>query len=213
MNIKDINNIYCITLYTNKDRLNNSQKIKKMFNNDKFEFKYATPHIWYNNIYQMLKFDFPGQLGVAISHYEVVNFSYYSNFDYVLICEDDITFNVNEITHFINNAPNDFDILQCYALDIQLPNNITVDKNDLLNEYNNNILWHKVNNNCTRFGTVFYILNKKGMKYYLDRQNENFRIADYPFLISYNYNINHYIPTKTIIKEIGLKSTASDYKQ
>ena len=199
----DLINKYCICLVNKIERVNNTNNLKELFNNCNFNIKYVIKHNYYNNVYKQLNFDFPGQLGCAISHYEIVNIAYNIGYDYIMICEDDITFNKEQLYEFINNAPEDFDILQFYALDLELPQKSLIDKNQLLQLYNDKIYWYKVTQECTRYGTVLYILNRNGMKYYLDRQNEQLNIADNPFLISYNYNINHYIPTIKIISEIG----------
>ena len=206
-----IDKIYCICLYEIENRLNNCKELQSKFNSDKFTIKYATKHNYYNEVYKQLNFDFPGQLGCAISHYEVINEAYHLGYNYIMICEDDICFDFDKLNLFLSNAPEDFDILQCYSLDLQLPDGVTITKEDLEKEYNNGIYWKNVSKECNRWGIQLYIISRKGMEYYLNMQSKKLNIADYPMICSYDNNINHYITTLKVVNQQDYQSEVSNY--
>ena len=144
------------------------------------------------------------EFNLTRNFYTIIKTSYLRGFERILIFEDDFSLLKNEVLNdFIEHIPEDFDIIQFS----QLFKKDIYDSEDLQNEYENGNYFIKA-----PFGAWSnngLALSRKGMKYFIDRIDNEFMAADYPIFESTNKydfygktlksNVNHYFPTVPIV--------------
>ena len=146
--------------------------------------------------------------------YRIIKVAYLQGVKSICIFEDDFSLiNEKDFIKFMNNLPEDFDIVQLSYLF----NDDMYDFKKLLNKYKNGILW--VEKNFGAWSNNGLILSRKGMKYFIDNINKEFKAADIPTHESKNDNayfgkinqsnkdLKHYIPTIPLIYVDGINST------
>ena len=124
-----------------------------------------------------------GVFNCTREEYTIIKSAYLRGLNTVGIIEDDCSFLKDKSiweAHF-NNLPNDWDILRVNSLRGHTEENYT----------NNENYWTKQQN--TIYGTGFYILNRKGMKYIIDSIDELYRPIDHPITFTSD-KVNIYIP-------------------
>ena len=132
-----------------------------------------------------------GVIGCALSH--ITLWKQNINKPYIVVLEDDIDlpkhFNV-KLNNFINNIPNDYDICQIY--------NWSGGKSK---EYQKSIKINKfVKKGYPQYGTVGYIISKKGMKKLLKKCVPIYSAID--VMISDNIKsgyLKSYVPVETLV--------------
>lgn len=121
-----------------------------------------------------------GELGCTLAHLKAIK-NYYDNYkhkNYVMICEDDVTFkflpfvntNINEI---INNAPDDWEFIELYSTCECNSCDVYVDYTD---------------NKC--YSAVCYLINLHGAKSILDKAYKNGK-----FIIGFPTSIFNFFKT------------------
>ena len=199
MTINDFDKIYCINCIDNIKRYYNVRNQFQYVNIlDKIDFKNV---IRYKDI--QLSSPFNGNcLGfnkiksdasyhVTMYHYELIKTSYLLGYDYIIIFEDDINFIKKKyFDKFMNNIPNDFDIILFDYMDIEQEH----EPYDLT-QFNNNILYQKTDKSYWK--VAFYALSRKGMEYFFKYfEDYNYTcVADLPVGQRNDKNLNFYIST------------------
>lgn len=205
MKIKDINKIFIITLLDNKDRV----KIAEIFKNEMLKYNENTElsySVYYPQYFNKIQsnvndiqksWSFPSNVAIVREHYRLIKQSYLLGYEYIMICEDDISFNENcnleLIQKTLDNIPDDGDIIRFLFNDYNEKDINTFDTDDY---------YRLQTSPC--WGAYCYILSRKAMKYYLDfYDNENnFDVADIIFCYHnrHNKNLKYYNCNKFIFK-------------
>lgn len=195
------NNIYCINLERRQDRwelfLKECEKINLT---DVKKFKAIDGNL-ITNTTNLLN----GELGVLISHYELVKMAKENNFDNILILEDDVVFTntVSKLDEYMALIPSNWDFIyfggnHVYGKDpIQINNNII--------KLNNTVALQCVAIKNTIFDYILEILPKKMKQvdaYYGDlqkpfnaygvRPNMAIQREDYSDIQNKIVNYNHF---------------------
>lgn len=124
-----------------------------------------------------------GVFNCTREEYTIIKSAYLRGLNTVGIIEDDCSFLKDKSiweAHF-NNLPDDWDILRINSLRGGYEEKYT----------NRNNYWTKQQNKI--YGTGFYILNRKGMKYMIDEIDRLYQPIDNPITFPTN-KINIYIP-------------------
>lgn len=133
------------------------------------------------------------ELNLVREFYSIIKISYDRGFNNILIFEDDFSLMKNEyINEFISNMPEDFDIIQFSTLS----NKKLFDYTELIDKYNNGILFTEVN--AGFWSNNGLALSRNGMKYFLDYYNNEFVAADIP---QFEFNNTNKFFGNTYIKE------------
>lgn len=175
-------NIFLITLSNRKDRHDHifrQLEILGMKNENDVHTIYATPFPFNNIIMEAFnnsgkgRFTKPNEYDCARNHYSIVKQSYDLGYDYCLVLEDDLLFynSDNVWNDYINNIPNDFDVIQFggFTADPNIDKYLGIDKG----------YWVK-HKDVGLWTTSMYALSRKGMEYYLAFMNKLFWVADGP---------------------------------
>lgn len=112
----------------------------------------------------------------SYEHYSMIKSSYERGMERILICEDDIKFidDKNMVEKAFTEFPSDFNIIKFC--------NETDGRQSYLKKYDNqNDLFESITWNGANSSTACYALDRVGMKWYIDNQDELFKIADIPF--------------------------------
>lgn len=136
----------------------------------------------------------------AINHYNIIKSSYEKGLNRIMIIEDDANFicNIDEYIKIINDIPNDADILHFIPNEIVI-NNFHKDSSWLYYKIYDNKL--RIRNKNGRWSTIMYILNRNGMKYFIDYYDNNLTIADKP-LFDFKSDLNYYVCNKPVINNL-----------
>lgn len=134
----------------------------------------------------------PHEYSCAREHYTILKKAYLNGLNNILILEDDISIlsDIASLKRLINNIPDDYNILRCCAAwDCDhIQRSSTLGPDDLWN-----LDYHSF------WGTGGYAVNRDGMKYILDYQDEYFVQADMPL-----YDTRR-------LKKMGIKIYTSKY--
>lgn len=205
--------IYVIHCAENESRMNNINFQKKQNNlNIEIFWSCYQPHsyICANSLIFANKgraFNNAAEFNLTRNFYTIIKTSYLRGFNNILIFEDDFSLMKSEyLNEFMNNIPNDFDIIQFSMLF----KNDMLDYNNLIQEYENGNYFIK--SSIGVWSNNGLALSRNGMKYFIDEIDKEFRAADYPIFESTNpfdfygktnkyktYNLKHYIPTVPIV--------------
>ena len=138
--------------------------------------------------------------------YSIIKRSYLKGLEHILILEDDFNLMKNEyLEEFINDIPNDYDIIQ---FSILANREILPNYTELENEYNAGK--HFIKCNKGYWSNCGLALSRKGMKYFIDSINKEFVAADIVAFEDTNKmhffgktnvksGLNHYIPTVPLV--------------
>lgn len=134
-------------------------------------------HSGYYDFYKRFNKEVYGTVfNCSYEHYSIIKSSYERGMERILICEDDIKFidNKNVVQKAFTELPSDFNIIKfCNEFN---------GRQSYLEKYNNqNDLFQSITWNAKNTSTACYALDRKGMKFLIDNQDELFKIADYPF--------------------------------
>ena len=129
-----------------------------------------------------------GVFNCTREHYTIIKQAYLKGLNSVAIIEDDVSFynDFNLWELYMNNIPQDWDILRIGSLR-SIAERQYCDNTSNLWVLQENVLW----------GTQFYALNRKGMKYIIDFIDTVYTPIDLP-LAYYRSDINVYIPNKEL---------------
>lgn len=144
-------------------------------------------HIKSNKYYQIVNNN--GHVGCSLSHLYYIKKAYEENYQNIIMLEDDISFKYikkwkNRFNYIIDNAPNDWTILKLHCSNC-----------DIIKKYYNKEEYIKIPKDSVLFwSTGFYIINRKGMEYiinkYYNNMNNTFCIFEkYPVADFILYNI------------------------
>jgi len=197
MNIEVFDKIYCLHCIEHKERMMSSlYEFNKVNLINKVEYRMTSLQPKENLLMSesLHKLRNESEYHCTREHYTMIKIAYLSNYDYILIFEDDIKLIKKSLfDKFMNNIPNDFDILrlggathhvfeQCHEL------------------YQNGILWDKMK--FPLWCTMGYALSRRGMKYYIDYVENEYCVADLPLYdikAIQDNQLNNYISTLPII--------------
>lgn len=140
-----------------------------------------------------------GVFNCAFEHYTIIRTSYERGFNHILVCEDDIQFNVDLelFKKFISLVPDNYGICKFvnrYWVDNQIERNVSTVCKEIPNE--NTIIENPyIIINPPSWSTCCYLLDRVGMKEIINTYNQNFQVADQVFenvhipIYACNYNI------------------------
>ena len=126
-----------------------------------------------------------GVFNCTREEYTIIKSAYLRGLNTVGIIEDDCSFykDLNVWEEYMNTLPEDWDILRINSL------RGLYEENYCIKDGKN---WVKLKNKI--YGTGFYVMNRKGMKYMIDKIDKYYQPIDQPL---YNYDpnkVNIYIP-------------------
>ena len=196
------NKVVCINLLNRKDKKENMQtKFNKLgikvewFTAIQYGFANQIvdnlPNKLPNNSFGRFNVKQPNEFGAAMSHYTVIKTAYNEGVKNLFVFEDDAKFRENFVEEFSKSwdkLPNNWNMINLYSFMYALN-----DKNKRIN-----VRWITSNSG---WSLMAYGMDRKAMKWYIDSQDELFRIAD---LVSFhmqalsNLNIYSSIPTLCI---------------
>lgn len=210
---------YVLNVSDRKDRRDNMEfqfndiGIEDINHSDWIRYHYTT-RFPYNDIIMAAfnstkkgRFTKPNEYDCARNHYAIVKECFDRGFNHILIMEDDIKFlkDVQTLYDFINNIPNDYDILQFGGF--------TTDKRclDILNKIDEFWVMHK---GIQLWNASMYALSRKGMEFYIKFMNKFFWVADGPLYMAPNNDklVNTYISTKPLVIQADKSVILSDIR-
>lgn len=143
-----------------------------------------------------------------LNHYNCIKSSYLNGLEKIMIIEDDANFvcDIKDYIDIINNIPEDADILQ-FIPEEKIIKKFREDKFWL--DYKTYDIKLKFKTNPeNRWSTIMYILNREGMKYFIDYYDNNIIIADQPFF-DYKSDLNYYVCNRPVLS-VKYKSNIMD---
>ena len=152
--------------------------------------------------------NYSSEFNLTRNFYSIIKTSYLRGFNRILIFEDDFSLMKTEILNdFIENIPNDFDIIQ-FSL---LFKDDMYSSDDIIKEYEEHNKYF-IKAPFGAWSNNGLALSRKGMKYFIDEIDKKFKAADYPIFESTNpydfygnknnnekYQLNHYFSTVPIV--------------
>ena len=122
-----------------------------------------------------------GVFNCTREEYTIIKSAYLRGLNTVGIIEDDCSFYKDSSIweEYLNNLPKDWDILRINCLR---------GSDNLGDNY-----WN-IQPNCKYYGTGFYVLNRNGMKYMIDKIEQCYQPIDEPLYHLTNPDINIYVP-------------------
>lgn len=146
---------------------------------DSIRVHYATPFPYNDLIIDAFnksgrgRFSKPNEFDCSRNHYSIIKTAYDLGYEHILVMEDDIRFlkDTDIFNNYIENIPEDFDILQFGAF--------TADQN-IAKYLNGSNLWFK-HKDVGIWNASMYALSRKGMEYFIAFMNKIFWVADGPF--------------------------------
>ena len=206
MNINDFDKIWCLHPVELCDRyLTATHEFTKVNILNLVEFRWTSLQPNLNLIQSIPRLCREGDYHCTREHYTMIKIAYELKYNYILIFEDDIKLiNKSYWDIFMNNIPNDFDILR-------LGGHVNKQFIDGPMLYQQNIYWTK--SNIPLWSTNGYALSRNGMKYYLDYIEKSYCVADEPLYnlnqIN-NFHLNYYVSTIPIAYFYKYQSTIRD---
>lgn len=146
---------------------------------DNFQFWFTTHFHFPNYIKVFFSRQRDSKFSIKWNVFQICKISYLLGMDYIALVEDDICFlddKIEKVKEILNNIPDDFDICRiCYLGDI---NSDQYDSDNIVNKH-----FIKVDNNHSyqRYGNQLTLLSRKGMKYYFEFHDGNFKDNDWAF--------------------------------
>ena len=216
---------FIIFLLTMSHRADRTSSMKNMLKNiidenqlpSNFNIIYGTPFPYNNIIINAFnttgkgRFTKPNEYDCSRNHYSIIKQAYDLGYSHVLVMEDDICFlnNINLFIKYIENIPNDYDIIQFGGFTA----NPAIEK--YLEKDLNNIktFWVK-HKDVGIWNTSMYMLSRKGMEFYLTFMDKLFWVADGP-LYKAPINdkiINTYLSTIPLVIQADKNIVASDIR-
>lgn len=192
MTINDFDKIWCLHCVDHQDRYKTSlYEFNKVGISDIVEYRWTSLQPKVNIRRSLPNLRTEGEYHCTREHYTMINIAYQLGYDYIMIFEDDVKLINKEYWDlFMNNIPNNFDILRFGG----------AAKKPFINGpalFNNHIYWSVMNFNL--WCTTGYALSRKGMEYYLNYINNLYCVADMPLWdICKMRNIKCYISTLPI---------------
>lgn len=206
-----VDKIYVLHLCECPERLSHfNEEYDKMEIENPFEIWWACKHphtyeiahyLRSENKFQWNCYGNGNAYNCAREHYSIIKQAYYRGFSTIAIFEDDWTWKdgKEKIQNFFNQKiKENWDIITFgYYYNPSYTNN-----NDIydVDEIKINKIT-EVTNDC--WGTPFYMLNRNGMKYYLNYMDNTFATADYPLAVAPRYKyINYYKSNISLFKYV-----------
>lgn len=117
--------------------------------------------------------------------YTIIKSAYLRGLNTAGIIEDDCSFykDLSVWEEYMNTLPEDWDILRINCLRGAHEENYCIENGEN---------WVRLQNNI--FGTGFYVLNRNGMKYMIDKIDEVYQPIDHPLYDYDSDKVNIYIP-------------------
>ena len=209
MNINDLyDRIVLINLVERPDKLEHAKKQLEFANITNYDIYSAVKFDWSGAISMLMtlnkcgQFNYntnPNEFSCALSHYNVIKKAYLEGVERLFIFEDDICFHNDYnkyISSYLNNLPSDTNLLMLsgFICDDNVP---PLEK---INDY-----WKKPK---YMWYACSYGLDRKGMKLYLDMQNELLQQADMPlYLMQVNESIVSCCPNVPLIVQANYLSS------
>jgi GR25 family glycosyltransferase involved in LPS biosynthesis len=182
---------WLINLVSIPDRYEKMKKQFDYFGWDVKEHK-TVIHPWCKEIVEsfnnsLIK-ESPNSFSCTREHYTLIKSAYLRGLESICIIEDDVSFNTNKTIweDYLNNLPNDWDILRICSLRGKT-------EQDIIENIYPNLLWSPVQTGM--WGTGCYALNRRGMEYMLTSIENHMQPIDHPLFYYQNDNsIKHYLP-------------------
>lgn len=174
MKLTQFDKIWCLHCVDHTDReLTSLYEFNKIGIGSNVEYRWTSlqPNV---NLLQADKLNHlrsEGEYHCTREHYTMIKIAYNLGYKYILVFEDDVKCIKKSLwNQFMNNIPDDFDILRLGGyIGFQNPNQQLFDQGKL---------WEKLT--FSLWSTTAYALSRNGMKYYLDYVEEKYCVADWP---------------------------------
>ena len=200
--------IYCLHIIQYKDRLDNINNLKKKFPffkditicnfaktnvNNIIADRFNELHTKYYDRFKN-KDIYGNVFSCAYNWLQIIKCAYENGDEYAFFMEDDLDFknyiSNTYVDNLIKSIPNDADVVKICTC------NYPVIKNNIVNVNNNVFNKIKLIDKSEQWkvdcNNSFFMLSRKGMKFYIDSQESNFGISD--FNINYDtHNLNVYM--------------------
>lgn len=150
----------------------------------------------------------PNEYDCTHNHYSMVKQAYDQGYQYCLVLEDDILFIEDKKLweKYLDNIPNDFDILQFggFTTDNRVVEEVLNHKDEYWVKHPNVPIWN----------ASMYALSRKGMEYYLEFIDKFFWVADGPLYRAPidNPELNTYICTIPLVIQEDKDINPSDIR-
>ena len=212
MTINDLDAIYCLHCAENEDRyIRMNMQFKKINIADKITWWWTCYRNISNKIgdmltqihtdaYDKMREDSDSLYGrvfnCAFEHYTIVKTSYLRGMNNILVFEDDIEFNGDGdwFNKVLNKVPYDYDICKLfhgYGPTEQIPS------------FEQDIFEKKF----APSSTCAYLMNRIGMKEYINSADNMFMCADLNFMNINIHNVNYYVNKYELIRLSNVAST------
>lgn len=212
MNINELDAIYCLHCAENEDRYIRMQsQFKKIGLEDKVTWWWTCYRDISNKVGDLLTemhtdaYDdmrknsdsvYGRVFNCAFEHYTIIKSSYLRGMNNILIFEDDIEFCGDKqwFEQVLSKVPYDYDICKLFYGWGPVDN---------ITSFDTDIFERKF----VPSSTVAYMMNRIGMKAYINSANEQFRCADLNFLGVDTNSVNFYVNKYQIIKLSNTQTT------
>lgn len=197
--------IYYLSVPENKERLENIKHNLELIDNIKVFNTIYIPKVYHiswllkkNNEFKWNGYGSGTALNCALNNYSIIKSCYNNGSNSVMIIEDDVTFdtqNIKIINNVIENIPSDYNLLR-----FEWNNRwISFDRKPELGYF--------VKSNKTIYGTQCYVLDRKGMEFYINFMEKQLSCADEPLFRFHESGLNQYFCNITICKDLNITST------
>ena len=221
INLNDLNKIFFICMSSNKERVNNVNNVVKQLHiehladihyTDKLEQLYdeddicksLTKFFFIHKEYQHVINSF----SCFLNHYNIICEAYYLNYDYILVCEDDIhVIDNDKFLSLLNNIPSNADFIQYEYNKETYPDN-----SDQNITYSYNEDYNIIKNISTCSAQCMFLSKKMIHKIFNYYKKYKLVYADqYQYDHAYKYpdfydDINIYVPKEKILQNWTFKS-------
>lgn len=205
MKVNDVDKVYILTCLDKTNRINNSIQLSndlaKYIDRSKIIFNFSVLYPDYMNDIKLnpdtdSSFYQLDTLAILREYYRIIKEAQYFNYNYIMICEDDVYINENLTDDYksflFNNLPNGADVIR---LDYN---------NENFDGLSNTTPPYFVKNEYGYWGNLCIILSKKAIRYFINYFNDenNINPADYIWFINdENSDLKMVRLTKQLFKE------------
>lgn len=189
----DLENII-FTEYTDLDFLKNNKHRNMLCENLCNMFNYNCKDINMEVVNMIIN-----NLSCLLNHYQIIKYNYDCNVESICVFEDDVSItDINLFKRYLNNLPEDYDIIRYGILDWY---DFTNDKN----------LYNKKSDNDNIVGAQCYAMNKNGMKCFIDfLSSGNFCWTDHIFRRINNKCNIYYTKDKLVLPSNNFQSVINN---
>ena len=212
--------IFLLNLVENKNRRDFMfSQFNQLGCNDEVEVHNAVLHPFCDIIINAFnksgkgKFTKPNEFNCAREHYSIIKQAYEEGANRVMVMEDDLCLlqDKEKLKEYLENLPDDFDILQMSCI-TPYKNIVHILKDNLRSK---NPKYWMLHEETPMWGAAMYVLNRRGMVFYMKCQDQLYQVADMPlYLTSINHKVvTSYISSIPLGIQENIKVIHSDIRQ